>query len=461
MNLAKQFRQQIAKSFNLNELEQLAFGLGVDWDELDGRTKTNKIQALITHCQRRQQLTELIAHLRQERPDVVWPEARELAAALTTAMTSDPQGRNRQNILNNIHYTWIEGVLEPSLHNDVALSLGLSYQHDALNRPHRSLYPQEQPIPPDTSLGEIFAARGHSLLILGEPASGKTIVLLQLLQELLTAAQADPAEPIPIVLNLSSWARERVALTDWMVEELLVQYQAPRQLSRDWLAGNQLTLLLDGLDEVAADHRDACVEAINSFKADHAADMVVCSRLADYQQLQARLNLSATIRIQPLTPTQIDDHLASFGTPLADLRRAVATDDEWRELAQFSLMLNLMAYTYSEATLPEGTTLADKRRQLLATYIQRTRAQTYGGAYSMWSAQRRRTRSCRHHPARGALHRAARVFHRVRLCRSGQRPYVLKNSRSHRRTSEHQSLNEARPGHHRSERVRRPCGLSR
>jgi hypothetical protein len=222
MNLAKQFRQQIAKSFNLNELEQLAFGLGVDWDELDGRTKTNKIQALITHCQRRQQLTELIAHLRQERPDVVWPEARELAAALTTAMTSDPQGRNRQNILNNIHYTWIEGVLEPSLHNDVALSLGLSYQHDALNRPHRSLYPQEQPIPPDTSLGEIFAARGHSLLILGEPASGKTIVLLQLLQELLTAAQADPAEPIPIVLNLSSWVRERVALTDWMVEELLV-----------------------------------------------------------------------------------------------------------------------------------------------------------------------------------------------------------------------------------------------
>jgi hypothetical protein len=125
---------------------------------------------------------------------------------------------------------------------------------------------------------------------------------------------------------------------------------------------------------VAADHRDACVEAINSFKADHAADMVVCSRLADYQQLQARLNLSATIRIQPLTPTQIDDHLASFGTPLADLRRAVATDDEWRELAQFPLMLNLMAYTYSEATLPEGTTLADKRRQLLATYIQRTRA---------------------------------------------------------------------------------------
>jgi hypothetical protein len=165
MNLGKQFRQQIAKSFNLNELEQLAFGLGVDWDELDDRTKTNKIQSLVTHCQRRQQLPQLIAHLRQERRDVAWPDAAELAAALTTATPSDPQGRNRQNILNNIHTTWIEGVLEPSLHNDVALSLGLSYQHDVLNRTNRSLYPEEQPIPPDTSLGEIFTARGRSLLI--------------------------------------------------------------------------------------------------------------------------------------------------------------------------------------------------------------------------------------------------------------------------------------------------------
>jgi hypothetical protein len=132
-----------------------------------------------------------------------------------------------------------------------------------------------------------------------------------------------------------------------------------------------LTLLLDGLDEVAAEQRDACVEAINTFKADHAADMVVCSRLADYEQLQARLNLSTAIRLQPLTPSQIDTYLASFGAPLAALRQAVAADEEWRELAQSPLMLNLMAFTYSEIPLPDGANLADKRSQLFIAYIKR------------------------------------------------------------------------------------------
>ncbi|MCB8945347.1 MAG: hypothetical protein H6658_16490 [Ardenticatenaceae bacterium] len=371
MTTLREFHQQVAHRFDMEELKGLVVDLGLDWDDLEGGTKSAKIYALITSLQRQRRLPELTEILPQLRPGFAWPAVHELTFAVTTAPANTPQQRNRQNILNNIHTTWIEGVLEPSLHNDVALSLGLSYQHDALNRPNRSLYPEEQPIPPETSLGEIFAARGRSLLILGEPASGKTIALLQLLQELLTAAQADPAEPIPIVLNLSSWARERTALTDWMEEELLLQYQAPRQLSRDWLAGSQLTLLLDGLDEVAAEQRDACVEAINSFKADHAADMVVCSRLADYQQLQARLNLSTAIRLQPLTPTQIDNYLASFGYPLAALRQAVANDENWRGLAQSPLMLNLMAFTYKEVPLPEGDGLGDRRSQLFTAYIQR------------------------------------------------------------------------------------------
>jgi hypothetical protein len=136
---------------------------------------------------------------------------------------------------------------------------------------------------------------------------------------------------------------------------------------------NRLSLLLDGLDEVAVEQREVCVTAINAFKADHPGDIVVCSRLSDYEKLGERLNLSAAIRIQPLDPTQIDDYLASFGPALTNLRQAVAADDEWRELAQSPLMLNLMAFTYREANaLPTGMTLVEKRRQLLTAYIQRT-----------------------------------------------------------------------------------------
>lgn len=160
MNLGKQFRQQIAQSFNLTELEALAFDLATDWDELDGRTKSGKIQSLISHCQRRQMIPQLVDRLREGRSKVAWPDAVELAKALTIATSNDPQQRNRQNIINNIHHTWIESVLELTLHNDIALALGMSYQYDALNRPQRSLLPEEQPISPGVSLGELFAARG-------------------------------------------------------------------------------------------------------------------------------------------------------------------------------------------------------------------------------------------------------------------------------------------------------------
>ena len=136
------------------------------------------------------------------------------------------------------------------------------------------------------------------------------------------------------------------------MEELLWQYQLPPNLSRAWLEESRFTLLLDGLDEVQAGVRDACIEAINTFLADYPAEVVVCSRHQDYEQLQQRLNLRNALLIQTLTPEQIDTYLAQFGPYTTPLRHTIQHHPTWQTLATSPLMLNLMLLTYTDPDTP-------------------------------------------------------------------------------------------------------------
>src|SRR5690606_5325300 len=132
-----------------------------------------------------------------------------------------------------------------------------------------------------------------------------TITLLQLAEALIAEAHQDHNQPIPVVLNLASWADQKWPLEKWLTEELFVQYQVSKVLGFRSIRNNQLLYLLDGLDEVAGEVREDCIAAINNFKAHFVADIVVCSRIRDYEALKNRLNLGVAVRIEPLTKTQI------------------------------------------------------------------------------------------------------------------------------------------------------------
>ncbi|MDH3376854.1 MAG: 5'-methylthioadenosine/S-adenosylhomocysteine nucleosidase [Gammaproteobacteria bacterium] len=54
-------RVLMANSYDMAELRTLCFDLDVDWDELAGRTKTEKIVSLYLHCKRKGKLQELLA----------------------------------------------------------------------------------------------------------------------------------------------------------------------------------------------------------------------------------------------------------------------------------------------------------------------------------------------------------------------------------------------------------------
>lgn len=178
--------------------------------------------------------------------------------------------RNRQIMLQRVHNFWVKGVLENSLYNEVLIELGIETQPDAVEYPWNMIIQHpDQPnhqLPHDTRVVDIFDESAGSLLILGEPGSGKTTVLLDLARQLIVRAQDDLIQSIPVVFNLSSWAAPRLPLKEWLVNELRGRYRIPNRIAQNWIQNEKLTLLLDGLDEVHQVHRDSCVEAINIFR---------------------------------------------------------------------------------------------------------------------------------------------------------------------------------------------------
>jgi hypothetical protein len=64
----------INEHFNMEELQDLAFELQLDWDNLEGTTKKGKARDLVKAMMRSQRSVDLINQLRRERSHVEWPE---------------------------------------------------------------------------------------------------------------------------------------------------------------------------------------------------------------------------------------------------------------------------------------------------------------------------------------------------------------------------------------------------
>ncbi|GHO83567.1 NACHT domain-containing protein [Dictyobacter formicarum] len=290
-----------------------------------------------------------------------------------------PQEKNnRLHLLKRVRRFWITDVLEHSLHHSTLIELGLQTRPDALINPWHLLQESAQAkrtLPAQTSITQVYDEADGALLILGEPGAGKTTLLLELTRHLLNRAEQDENHLLPVVFNLSSWAARRLSLRDWLIDELHDKYQVPRKVGQNWIDTEGILLLLDGLDEVSAIHRAACIDAINAFRQKHGlVPIVVCSRSAEYHTLSTQLSLQMAVVIQPLTPRQIEQYLKNVGKPLEALRVALQQDFYLQELATTPLMLSVLALAYHGMPLDEilqNDTMENKRQQIFATYVQR------------------------------------------------------------------------------------------
>jgi DNA-binding SARP family transcriptional activator len=290
-----------------------------------------------------------------------------------------PEQRQRYNMLKTVHTFWIQGVLENSLHGAMLLELGMKQEVDAVDHPWDTLLRMpgspDRTLPPGTTILNVFDKLNGKLLILGDPGSGKTTTLLELARDLLIRAGQDEAHPIPVIFNFSSWSQDQKPLVEWLVDELEGKYQAPRIVAEEWVKRDALLLLLDGLDEIADHQRGACIQAINTYRQEHGfVDVVVCSRIADYQTLSTKLKLNGAIVLQPLTDVQLDAYLARLGPNMGGVRALLTADTTLRQMCQSPLMLNMVVLAYHGTSVTdtlELDTLEAQRKRLFEVYVQR------------------------------------------------------------------------------------------
>jgi hypothetical protein len=280
----------------------------------------------------------------------------------------------RDHVLARVQLLWIDQALNRSLRQVVRIEVGLDEQADAVADPWdvSRLDPlgASEPLPAGTQLVDVYRTAGRRLLLIGEPGAGKTTQLLELTDVLIRQARADEHAPAPVVLKLSEWTGVRSRLDDWIVEELGLRYSVPTGKARAALEAGHLTLLLDGLDEVAPERRAACAAEIDLFcRDDRFAEtgVVVTCRRTDYDELGRRLAMGRGIALRPLGTEQVRQILHLVGPRFAALRSAFEQSQDLQDLLVTPLMLSVAVLATSD--LSPGTPIQGAR--LYPMYVMR------------------------------------------------------------------------------------------
>ncbi len=120
-------------------------------------------------------------------------------------------------------------------------------------------------------------------------------------------------------------------------------YGVSRPRARQWVEDEHVVPLLDGLDEVAAERRIACVETINTCRRRRGLQpMVVCCRLEEYRKLPAPLDLAGAVAVEPLRRDEVESYLDKHGSKLQRVRDALRNDAELWDLMNTPLMLTVL-----------------------------------------------------------------------------------------------------------------------
>ncbi|MEM8610788.1 MAG: NACHT domain-containing protein [Cyanobacteria bacterium P01_H01_bin.105] len=226
----------------------------------------------------------------------------------------DQLERTRQQLLGIVKKE-VDRRLATSLHNLVKLDLYMEDQRQRVGSLKLELVPEDPPKDTEPSFRainrvlhpkgnrpslnlkltqkiiEVFERQGiqGKLLILGEPGSGKTTELLQLAKDLVARMEENGQHPVPVILELSSWDGE--SIEGWVAKQLNKLYNLSVDITQQWLADNQILLLLDGLDELGLTKQRQCIEKVNQFsETTRTSELVICCRREEYEAGEIRLD---------------------------------------------------------------------------------------------------------------------------------------------------------------------------
>ncbi|MEV4389198.1 NACHT domain-containing protein [Micromonospora sp. NPDC049580] len=160
------------------------------------------------------------------------------------------------------------------------------------------------------------------LVVLGPPGSGKTVLLVRLILDLL--ARRTGGQPVPVLFSLASWNPLGQSLYAWMEHELHLTNPAlaarmPHERSvtraRAMIRAGLILPLLDGLDEMPEGMRPEAITAINeALRA--GSGIVIASRTDQFRQalgqpdgVEVRLAGATGIGLNLVPPTAVAQYL--------------------------------------------------------------------------------------------------------------------------------------------------------
>jgi hypothetical protein len=258
----------------------------------------------------------------------------------TTEEPSQPAFRMRQRLVDRV-LEFAQSQFDGGLYAKARKEFQLSERPLQVVTEDRAL---------DVAIEPYYRSLRGPLVILGEPGTGKTTLLYEL-AVLLCADNESAAIPVPF--GLSNWARSGEPLDAWMVRELRRNYGVGSTLAKFWVGKEVVLPLLDGLDEVPAAKRTACVRRINDYRAAHpGVRLAVTCREAEYGELKVGIESTSAVVVRTLDRSDVEAYLESNPDKFTGLRTALDTERGLWELMNTPLMLWVAAFVFEDLRIP-------------------------------------------------------------------------------------------------------------
>jgi transcriptional regulator with XRE-family HTH domain len=211
------------------------------------------------------------------------------------------------------------------------------------------------------------------LVVLGRAGSGKTVLTLRFVLDLLRNRAA--TDPVPVIFSLGSWRPTTTPLRDWLTEQLLRDHPglaAPgpdgSTLAAALVTTDRILPVLDGFDEIAGGLHRPALEALNTT----TLPLLLTSRPEEYAAAVAGtdvLTAAAGVRLTDLTTTDLVDYLPRTRkhawTPVLDELRDHPDSVAGTNLATVlttPLMVGLARTIYSDTPDHDPAVLLDTGR---------------------------------------------------------------------------------------------------